>query len=91
MNYSGLMRRMLLEQIYDKMSDEDKRTFIQLTLLNKGNEEIMQALQQQQGKIEDISSRISNHPFASDLLANVAGNAITDSLIAIGKAVLKRL
>ena len=82
---------MLLEQIYDKMSDEDKRTFIQLTLLNKGNEEIMQALQQQQGKIEDISSRISNHPFASDLLANVAGNAITDSLIAIGKAVLKRL
>ena len=91
MGYSELMRRKLLEQIYEKMSDEEKRLFIQLTLQNKNSEEIMQALSQQSQKIEEVSQRISKYPFASDLLANVAGNAITDGLVAIGKVLFRKL
>ena len=91
MGYSELMRRKLLEQIYEKMSDEEKRLFIQLTLQNKNSEEIMQALSQQSQKIEEVSQRIGKYPFASDLLENVAGNAITDGLVAIGKVLFRKL
>ena len=42
--YRELMRRKLLEQMYDKMSDEEKRTFVQLTMQNKDHTEIMSAL-----------------------------------------------
>ena len=91
MGYSELMRRKLLEQIYEKMSDEEKHLFIQLTLQNKNREEIMQALSQQSAKIEEVSQKIGRYPFVSDLLANVAGNAITDGLVAIGKALFRKL
>lgn len=85
MSYRELMRRQLLERIYDKMSDEEKRTFVQLTLQDKSHTEIMQALSQQNARIEEVSHKIGRYPFASDLLANVAGNAITDGLIWLGK------
>jgi hypothetical protein len=90
MGYRELMRRQLLERIYDKMSDEEKRIFVQLTLQDKSHSEIMAALSQQNARIEEVSRKIGRYPFASDLLANVAGNAITDGLIWLGKTLFKR-
>ena len=90
MSYRELMRRQLLERIYDKMSDEEKRIFVQLTLQDKSHSEIMAALSQQNARIEEVSRKIGRYPFASDLLANVAGNAITDGLIWLGKTLFKR-
>ena len=87
--YRQLMRRKLLEEIYEKLSPEDKRTFVQLTLQDRSWNEILQALRQQNAKIDDVSRRIGEHPFASDLLANVAGNAITDGLAWIGRKLLR--
>ena len=71
-----LMRRQLLERIYDKMSEEEKRVFVQLTMQNKNHQEIMQALQELKQKADD-----NHHSFVSDLGANLAGNAIWDRLI----------
>ena len=42
----ALMRRKLLEEIYDKMTDEEKRIFAMMTMQNKSNDEILQAIQQ---------------------------------------------
>lgn len=91
MDCTGLIRRKLLEDIYDKMSDDDKRLFVQLTLQNKSRDEILQALAQQNAKIEDVSKKIGNHPFATDLLSNVLGNGITDGLLWLGKALFRKL
>ena len=80
-----------MEDIYDKMSDDDKRLFVQLTLQNKSRDEILQALAQQNAKIEDVSKKIGNHPFATDLFSNVLGNGITDGLLWLGKALFRKL
>lgn len=91
MDYQGLLRRKLLEDIYDKMSPEEKQTFIQLTMQNKSRDEILQALSQQNQKIDEVSQKIGNHPFATDLFSNVLGNGITDGLILLGKALFRKL
>ena len=43
---NALARRMLLERIYDKMTDKEKRIFVLLSMQNKSNDEILQAIQQ---------------------------------------------
>ena len=40
------MRRKLLEQMYDRMTDEEKRLFAMMTMQNKSNSEILRAIQQ---------------------------------------------
>lgn len=89
--YRAMLRRQLLEEIYESLSEEDKRTFIQLTMQDKSWSEIAQALQRQEQKIDDVSRKIGNYPFATDLLSNVIGNGITDGLLWIGKALFRKL
>lgn len=89
--YRALLRRKLLEDIYEGLSEDDKRTFVQMTIQNKGWEEIMDAIRKQNAEIEEVSRKIGNHPFATDLLSNVVGNGITDGLIWLGKALFRKL
>lgn len=89
--YRAHLRRKLLEEIYDSLSPDDKRTFVQMTIQDKGWEEIMDALRKQNAEIEDVSRKIGKYPFASDLLANVVGNGITDGLVWLGKALFRKL
>lgn len=81
MSCRELMRRKLLEEIYDKMSDEEKRAFVQLTIQNKDNEEIKQAL-------DEIRKRQS---WVYDFSSNVAGNAVWDSLVWLVKSIIKKV
>ena len=88
MGYRELMRRQLLEQIYDKMSDEEKRTFIQLTLSNANANEIKEALNHQQEQLNRIEK--SQNWFV-DFGSDVAANFLTDGLIWIGSKLLRKL
>ena len=84
--YRELMRKQLLEQIYDKMSDEEKRAFVQLTIENRNHDEIMQALQ----AISDKAER--NKPsWLSDFSANIAGNAVFDGAVWLLSRLIKKL
>ena len=86
MNYRGLMRQKLMEQMYDRMSDEEKRLFIQLTMQDKDYREIMHALQ-------DLKKRAdsNHHSWLSDFGANVAGNAVFDGAIWLFSKLFKRI
>ena len=75
----ALMRRKLLESIYDRMTDDEKRLFIQMTMENRSHTEIMQALQQQSAQIKDL--RKHQQTFAEDFASNIAGNAAWDGLL----------
>jgi hypothetical protein len=75
----ALMRRKLLESIYDRMTDDEKRLFIQMTMENRSHTEIMQALQQQSAQIQDL--RKHQQTFAEDFASNIAGNAAWDGLL----------
>lgn len=86
--YRELMRRQLLERIYDKMSDEEKRTFIQLTLQDKDHQEIMQALSSHKAELEEIKKRQN---WKVDLLSDISANFFTDGLIWLGAKLFKKL
>ena len=82
--YRELARRQLLERIYDKMSDEEKRLFVQLTLQDKSHTEIMQALNELKAKADS-----NHHSWLSDFSANVAGNYFADASIWLVSKLLK--
>ena len=88
MDYQGLMRKKLLEDIYDKMSDEEKRTFIQMTMQNKSREEILSALKKQS---EDLQAIRRNQNWAVDFGSDIAANFLTDGLIWLGSKLFKKL
>ena len=75
----AIARRQLLERIYNKMSDDEKRLFVQLTMQNKSHSEIMAVLQQQQAQLADIKRH--QQTFAADFASNVAGNAAYDAAL----------
>ena len=86
MGYRELMRRQLLERIYNKMSPEEQRTFVQLTLQDKDHQEIMSALNEIKQKT------VSNHhSWLSDFGANVAGNAVFDGAVWLLSKLVRRL
>lgn len=88
MDYSGLIRRKLLEEIYDRMSDDEKRLFVQLTMQNKTGDEILQALAQQKAQLERIEK--SQNWFV-DFGSDIAANFLTDSLIWLGGKLFRKL
>ena len=75
----ALMRRRLLEDIYDRMSDEEKKIFIQMTMEQKSAGDIMQALQQQSQKIDRLQQ--TQQTFAQDFASNILGNAAYDGAL----------
>ena len=83
----SFLRRQLLERIYNKMSDDEKRLFIQMTMQNKSHSEIMAALQQQQAQLADIKKH--QQTFAADFASNVAGNAAYDAALWLVKKLFK--
>lgn len=89
--YRELMRRKLLEDIYDGLSPEDRRTFIQLTMEDKGWQEIAQSLHRQENQIADIHEKVSKQTWFSDFSSNIAGNAVWDGLVWLGSRVLRKL
>ena len=86
MDYRAMMRRKLLEQMYDRMTDDEKRLYIQMTMQDRDHREIMQALNELSRKADK-----NHHSFALDLGANLAGNAAWDSLLWLGSKLIKKL
>lgn len=84
--YRELMRRKLLEEIYEGLSPEDKRLFVQLTMEDKSWSEIAQALQQQKTQLDRIEKKQN---WAVDFGSDVAANFLTDGLIWLGSKLFK--
>lgn len=78
MNYAAaadaLMRKKILEDIYDRMTPEEKQIFAQMTMQQRSTDEILAALQQQSAQLGDLARR--QQTFGEDFLSNIAGNAV---------------
>lgn len=70
----AMLRRKMLEDIYDRMSPEEKQLFVQMTMQQKSTDEIMRALQQQSAQLQDLRKR--QQTFGEDFASNIAGNAV---------------
>ena len=75
----NMIRRKMLEDIYDRMTDEERRLFIQMTMQQKSTSEIMTALRQQQAQLSDIKAH--QQTFTQDFISNIAGNAAWDASV----------
>ena len=75
----ALMRRRLLEEIYDRMTDEERKLFVQMALQDRSNDEILQALQRQSAQLDDLRQR--QQTFGEDFASNIAGNAAWDGAV----------
>ena len=70
MNVDELIRRQLLQQIYDKMSESEKATFAILMIQDRQHTEITESLQRIEGKQNWLAG------YTSDLLANFTSAGI---------------
>lgn len=82
--YNALMRRKLLESIYDKMDEEDKRVFVQMTMQDADYRDIMRALQSLSKQVED-----GRQSWWADFGANIAGNTVTGGAAWLLSRILK--
>jgi predicted DCC family thiol-disulfide oxidoreductase YuxK len=77
MNTNAIARRVLLERLYDKMSDEDKRTFVLMTMQNKSAAEILQAIQQNQQHLQHLVEKADRDRWYTAFGSDVAANVLT--------------
>ena len=83
----ALMRRKLLEEMYDRMTDEEKRLFVMMTMQNRSNDEILQAIQQHLEHLVEHADRDRWYTaFGSDVAANVL---TTSAFWLLGKLIAK--
>lgn len=75
----ALMRQKLLKEMYDRMTDEEKRLFIQMSLQQRSTDEIKKALQEQSAQLQDLRRR--QQTFSQDFLSNIIGNATWDGAL----------
>ena len=87
----ALARRMLLERIYDKMSDEEKRIFLMLSMQNKSDDEILRAIQQNQQHLEHLVEHAEKDKWYVAFGSDVAANVLTSSAFwLLGKLFAKK-
>ena len=76
---NAIARRMLLERIYDKMTDEEKRLFVLMTMQNKSNDEILKAIQKNQQHLEHLVEKADRDKWYVAFGSDVAANVLTTS------------
>lgn len=74
---NAIARRYLLEKIYNQLSDEDKRTFVLMTMQNKSNDEILRAIQRNQKHLEHLVEHADRDRWYTAFGSDVAANVLT--------------
>lgn len=72
-----IARRNLLEKIYNELSDEDKRTFVLLTMQEKNTNDILQAIQQNQQHLQHLVRHADRDKWYISFGSDVAANVLT--------------
>lgn len=76
---NAIARRMLLKRIYDKMTDEEKQLFVLLSMQNRSNDEILQAIQQNQRHLQQLVEHADRDKWWVAFGSDVAANVLTSS------------
>lgn len=76
---NAIARRYLLEKIYNQLSDEDKRTFVLMTMQDKSTNDILQAIQQNRQHLERLVEHADRDRWYTAFGSDVAANVLTTS------------
>jgi hypothetical protein len=84
----ALMRKKLLEDIYDRMTDDEKKLFVQMTMQQRSTDDILRTLQQQSAQLSQLQR--NQQTFAQDFASNILGNATWDGALWLMGKLLKK-
>ena len=84
MKTTDLARQKIIQDILNRMTDEERRAY----LIFNGQNELMSAIKEQDKKLDEISKKQS---WLNDFSANIAANAAFDALVYIGAKLFKKL
>ena len=76
---NAIARRYLLEKIYNHLSDEDKRTFVLMTMQDKSTNDMLQAIQQNRQHLERLVEHADRDRWYTAFGSDVAANVLTTS------------
>ena len=88
MKASEWARRQLIQDILNRMTDEEQRAYYLLNAIDNGQNEVMSALRKQDGKLDEIKKKQS---WLNDFSANIAANAAFDTLTYIGAKIIGKI
>ena len=87
MTYRELMRRQLLERIFDKMSDEEKLAYLQLMK----KDEVLDAIHAQDSQIARIADKVEKQNWLSSFSSDILANFTSAGVLWLGSKLLKKL
>lgn len=76
----ALVRQRMLEEIYNKMTDDEKRLFSMLYMQNTRYDEILRAIQQNQQHLQHLVQHTSRDQWYKAFGSDVAANVLTTSV-----------
>ncbi len=75
----ALMRRKILEDIYERMTDDERKLFVQMTMQQRSTDDIPKAIEQQSAQLSQLQK--NQQTFSQDFLSNILGNATWDGAL----------
>ena len=84
----ALIRKKLLEDIYDRMTDDEKKLFVLMTMQQHSTDDILRTLQQQSAQLSQLQR--NQQTFAQDFASNTLGNATWDGALWLMGKLLKK-
>jgi hypothetical protein len=90
MTLSDLVRRKIAEDIYGRMTDEERQQFKQYLLQHQGHREIMDELRQQRAQMNAMGKKMERQSWVTDFGSDVAANFFTDGLIWLARRLFRR-
>jgi len=85
----ALLRQKLLEDICNRMNDEEKNLFVQMSLQQRGTDEILQALQVQRQQIERMAQKLESQSWLTDFGSDIAANFTTDGILWLARRLFR--
>ena len=73
----ALMRRKLLEDMYERMTPEEKQLFVQMTMQNKTIGELLQAINRNRQHLERLVEHAEKDRWYTAFGSDVAANVLT--------------
>ena len=76
----ALMRRKMLQDIYNKMTTEEKQLFSVLSLQNHSNDQILRAIEKNQQHLQHLVRHADRDQWYKAFGSDVAANVLTQSV-----------
>lgn len=90
MDSKGLLRWHIFNKIFDGLTEEEKRTFIYLSMQGRDHREIMEALRMQGAQIDRMVEKVEKQSWFNSFGSDIAANILTDGLIWLGSKLFRR-